>query len=143
MYKRQVYKSNQQAEYGRPATTWGIGSYKDAGNGTASGIEKADLTPAGGLIAENVRMLAKDEIITVNNTPTYVYTQDTDAKDVYADLGADVCTEYSWWNKDGYEWTAFINGEEQNNASVPTKNDGSQYTYTGKGSVKMCIRDSP
>ena len=130
-----VYKSNQQAEYGRPATTWGIGSYKDAGNGTASGIEKADLTPAGGLIAENVRMLAKDEIITVNNTPTYVYTQDTDAKDVYADLGADVCTEYSWWNKDGYEWTAFINGEEQNNASVPTKNDGSQYTYTGKGSV--------
>ena len=130
-----VYKSNQTVEYGRPATTWGIGSYKDAGNGTASGIEKADLTPAGGLIAENVRMLAKDEIITVNNTPTYVYTQDTDAKDVYADLGADVCTEYSWWNKDGYEWTAFINGEEQNNASVPTKNDGSQYTYTGKGSV--------
>ena len=130
-----VYKSNQTVEYGRPATTWGIGSYKDAGNGTASGIEKADLTPAGGLIAENVRMLAKDEIITVNNTPTYVYTQDTDAKDVYADLGADVCTKYSWWNKDGYEWTAFINGEEQNNASVPTKNDGSQYTYTGKGSV--------
>ena len=130
-----VYKSNQQVEYGRPATTWGIGSYKDAGNGTASGIEKADLTPAGGLIAENVRMLAKDEIITVNNTPTYVYTQDTDAKDVYADLGADVCTEYSWWNKDGYEWTAFINGEEQDDVSVPTKNDGDQYTYTAKGAV--------
>ena len=54
---------------------------------------------------------------------------------MYADLGADVCTKYSWWNKDGYEWTAFINGEEQDNATVPTKNDSNQYTYTGKGSV--------
>ena len=132
-----VYKSNQQVEYGRPATTWGIGSYKDAGNGTASGIEKADLTPAGGLIAENVRMLAKDEIITVNNTPTYVYTQDTDAKDVYSDLGADVCTRLSWRNPDGYDWTVFVNGQEQaaRTVSVPTKTDGDQYAYTGKGTV--------
>ena len=129
-----VYKSNQQAEYGRPATTWGIGSYKDAGNGTASGIEKADLTPAGGLIAENVRMLAKDEIITVNNTPTYVYTQDTAAKDVYADLGADVCSAYSMWNKDGYTWTAYVNGDDEKGA-IPSKNDTNDYKYTDKGSV--------
>ena len=129
-----VYKSNQQVEYGRPATTWGIGSYKDAGNGTASGIEKADLTPAGGLIADNVRMLAKDEIITVNNTPTYVYTQDTAAKDVYADLGADVCSAYSMWNKDGYTWTAYVNGDDEKGA-IPSKNDTNDYKYTDKGSV--------
>ena len=132
-----VYKSNQTVEYGRPATTWGIGSYKDAGAGTASGIEKADLTPNGGLIADNVRMLAKDEIITVTNTPTYVYSENTKAKDVYADLGADVCTEYSWMHKDGYTWTAFINGAEQPSweKKAPSKNDTSKYTYTDKGSV--------
>ena len=130
-----VYKSNQTVEYGRPATTWGIGSYKDAGNGTASGIEKADLTPAGGLIADNVRMLAKDEIITVNNTPVYVYDNGTKEKDVYADLGADVCTQLNWWNKDGYEWTAFVNGKEQKIADIPSKNDTSKYAYTDKGSV--------
>ena len=129
-----VYKSNQQAEYGRPATTWGIGSYKDAGNGTASGIEKADPTPAGGLIADNVRMLAKDEIITVNNTPVYVYSENTKEKDVYSDLGADVCSAYSWMNKDGYTWTAFVNGKEEK-ADIPGKNDTSKYTYTDKGSV--------
>ena len=130
-----VYKSNQTVEYGRPATTWGIGSYKDAGNGTASGIEKADLTPNGGLIADNVRMLAKDEIITVNNTPVYVYDNGTKEKDVYADLGADVCTQLNWWNKDGYEWTAFVNGKEQKIADIPSKNDTSKYAYTDKGSV--------
>ncbi len=129
-----VYKSNQTVEYGRPATTWGIGSYKDAGNGTASGIEKADLTPAGGLIADNVRMLAKDEIITVNNTPTYVYSQDTAEKDVYADLGADVCTANNRWNKDGYTWTAYINGVEDPFVDVPNKVNG-DYKYTDKGSV--------
>ena len=129
-----VYKSNQTVEYGRPATTWGIGSYKDAGNGTASGIEKADLTPAGGLIASNVRMLAKDEIITVNNTPTYVYSQDTAEKDVYADLGADVCTANNRWNKDGYTWTAYINGVEDPFVDVPNKVNG-DYKYTDKGSV--------
>ena len=130
-----VYKSNQTVEYGRPATTWGIGSYKDAGAGTASGIEKADLTPAGGLIADNVRMLEKDEITTVNNTPVYVYNEDTAEKDVYSNLGADVCTEYNWWNKDGYTWTAYINGAEQRNTEVPGKNDTNDYRYTAKGSV--------
>ena len=130
-----VYKSNQQVEYGRPATTWGIGSYVATGSGTASGIEKDQLTADGGLIASKVRMLASDEIITVNNTPTYVYTQDTKEKDIYSDLGADVCTEYSWRNKDGYTWTAYINGEEQDNADVPTKNSSTDYTYTDKGTV--------
>ena len=132
-----VYKTNDTVEYGRPATTWGIGSYVATGSGTASGIEKDQLTADGGLIASKVRMLASDEIITVNNTPTYVYTQNTKEKDIYSDLGADVCTEYSWWNKDGYTWTAYINGEEQNarNVSVPTKNSSTKYEYTDKGTV--------
>ena len=130
-----VYKSNQQVEYGRPATTWGIGSYVATGSGTASGIEKDQLTADGGLIASKVRMLASDEIITVNNTPTYVYTQNTKEKDIYSDLGADVCTEYSWRNKDGYTWTAYVNGKEQDNADVPTKNSSTKYEYTDKGTV--------
>ena len=37
-------------------------------------------------------MLDKDEIITVPNTPDYVYTANTDEQDVYKDLGATVCT---------------------------------------------------
>ena len=130
-----VYKTNDTVEYGRPATTWGIGSYVVTGSGTASGIEKDQLTADGGLIASKVRMLASDEIITVNNTPTYVYTQNTKEKDIYSDLGADVCTEYSWRNKDGYTWTAYINGEEQDNADVPTKNSSTKYEYTDKGTV--------
>ena len=122
-----VYKTNDSAEYGRPATTWGIGSYVDAGTGTSSGIEKDDLTSNGGLIAENVRMLASNEIITVNNTPTYVYSQDTAEKDIYSDLSATVCTKY--------DWTAFVNGEEQNKADIPAKNSSTDYTYTDKGAV--------
>ena len=130
-----VYKNNEQTIYGRPATTWGIGSYKDAGNGTASGIEKADLTDAGGLIASNVRMLDKDKIITVANTPDYVYTKDTAEKDVYNDLGATLCNDAKGQKaSEEYDWTAFINGKEVK-ASIPEKNQSSDYKYTDKGAV--------
>ena len=130
-----VYKNNEQTIYGRPATTWGIGSYKDAGNGTASGIEKADLTDAGGLIASNVRMLDKDKIITVANTPDYVYTQDTAEKDVYNDLGATLCNDAKGQKaSEEYDWTAFINGKEVK-AEIPEKNESDDYTYTDKGAV--------
>ena len=122
-----VYKTNDAQEYGRPATTWGIGSYVATGTGTSSGIEKDQLTADGGLIASKVRMLASDEIITVNNTPTYVYSQNTKEKDVYSDLSATVCTKY--------DWTAFVNGEEQKTADVPAKNSGDKYEYTDKGAV--------
>ena len=63
-----VYKTDTETIYGRPATTWGTGSYNvktDAGD-----TSKTDtLTEDGGLIASMVRMLDKDEIITVPNTP--------------------------------------------------------------------------
>lgn len=57
-------------------------------------------------------MLDKDQIITVANTPDYVYTEDTDSEDVYKDLGKSVCTELSEDKKDGYDWTVFVNGKE-------------------------------
>ena len=130
-----VYKTNEQTIYGRPATTWGIGSYKDAGETSASGIEKADLTDAGGLIASNVRMLDKDEIITVANTPDYVYTKDTAEEDVYDDLGATLCNDAKGQTSDEeYDWTAFINGKEVK-AEIPEKNESDDYGYTDKGAV--------
>ena len=130
-----VYKTNENTIYGRPATTWGIGSYNVPGSGTASGIEKAELTDDGGLIASNVRMLDKDQIITVENTPDYVYDNSTEEKDVYADLGATVCNA----TKDAdYTWTVYINGEEQNldeDDMIPAKSSDAKYDFTDKGSV--------
>lgn len=91
-----------------------------------------------------VRMLDKDEIITVPNTPTYTYTTGTDEDDVYKDLGKSVCDE------DDYEWTVYVNGEkvyEDGNAvadtvydssvgnNVPERGEDADYQYTGKGTV--------
>ena len=126
-----VYKTNDQVEYGRPATTWGIGSYNVGGQTTASGIKKDKLTSEGGLLPNYVRMLEKDEIITVTNTPVYTYTNSTSQKDIYSDLGAAACNQV----KDvKYDWTAFTNGEEVD-AKVPAKNNSSTYDFTGKGAV--------
>ena len=134
-----VYKNNASTIYGRPATTWGIGSYKDTGDSTASGIEKSDLTSEGGLIASNVRMLDKDQIITVANTPDYVYDNGTDEKVMYDDLGASVCNDAKGQtSSEEYTWAVYKNGEEQDLAEadmIPGKNVTSDYPYTGKGSV--------
>ena len=126
-----VYKTNEQVEYGRPATVWGIGSYTVGGQTTASGIKKSDLTSEGGLLPNYVRMLDKDEIITVNNTPVYVYDNGTKEKDIYSDLGAAACNGV----KDvKYDWTTFVNGEEVD-SDVPAKNGSSNYQFTEKGAV--------
>ena len=138
-----VYKTDTETIYGRPATTWGTGSYNvktDAGD-----TSKTDtLTEDGGLIASMVRMLDKDEIITVPNTPTYTYTTGTDEDDVYKDLGKSVCDE------DDYEWTVYVNGEKvydegtdvadtvyDNSVGndVPERGEDADYQYTGKGTV--------
>ena len=126
-----VYKTNDQVEYGRPATTWGIGSYNVGGQTTASGIKKDKLTSEGGLLPNYVRMLEKDEIITVTNTPVYTYTNSTSQKDIYSDLGAAACNQVKYVK---YDWTAFTNGEEVD-AKVPAKNNSSTYDFTGKGAV--------
>ncbi len=126
-----VYKTNDQVEYGRPATTWGIGSYNVGGQTTASGIKKDKLTSEGGLLPNYVRMLEKDEIITVTNTPVYTYTSGTSQKDIYSDLGAAACNQVKYVK---YDWTAFTNGESVK-AIVPAKNNSSTYDFTGKGAV--------
>ena len=138
-----VYKTDTETIYGRPATTWGTGSYNvktDAGD-----TSKTDtLTEDGGLIASMVRMLDKDEIITVPNTPTYTYTTGTDEDDVYKDLGKSVCDETD------YDWTVYVNGEKvydegtdvadtvyDNSVgnNVPERGEDADYQYTGKGTV--------
>lgn len=124
-----VYKSNTSSTYGRPATTWGIGSYNAGKTTTSSGNKDGVLTEEGGLIASLVRMLDKDEIITVANEPDYVYTDSTKNKDVYTDLGKTICDTKE------YDWTAFVNGAEQDEAIVPVAKDTTRYTYTDKGAV--------
>ena len=138
-----VYRTDTETIYGRPATTWGTGSYNvktDAGD-----TSKTDtLTEDGGLIASMVRMLDKDEIITVPNTPTYTYTTGTDEDDVYKDLGKSVCDETD------YDWTVYVNGEKvydegtdvadtvyDNSVgnNVPERGEDADYQYTGKGTV--------
>ena len=147
-----VYKSNDTVEYGRPATTWGIGSYVVGGQSTASGIEKEDLTSEGGLIASNVRMLSSDEIITVANDPTYTYTANTDEDDVYDDLGAIVCNDT---DDVDYTWSIYVNGElvfdgdtntdgaeagitydpEDDANFIPVNGENGDYQFTDKGTV--------
>ena len=130
-----VYKTDTETIYGRPATTWGTGSYNAR---TDAGTTQKDeyLTENGGLIADKVRMLDKDEIITVPNTPDYIYTNGTDESDVYADLGAAVCNDARGQQADEeYTWTAFINGEEQDDEIIPGKNVDEKWEYTDKGAV--------
>ncbi len=130
-----VYRTDTETIYGRPATTWGTGSYNAR---TDAGTTQKDeyLTENGGLIADKVRMLDKDEIITVPNTPDYIYTNGTDESDVYADLGAAVCNDARGQQADEeYTWTAFINGEEQDDEIIPGKNVDEKWEYTDKGAV--------
>ena len=76
-----------------------------------------------------MQILSRDEIITIENEPTYVYTDATDEEDIYDDLGATICDE------DEYDWSAYVNGEEVASADVvvPGRNVSADYAYTGKG----------
>uniref|UniRef100_UPI0023EF6F3A hypothetical protein n=1 Tax=Clostridium phoceensis TaxID=1650661 RepID=UPI0023EF6F3A len=130
-----VYRTDTETIYGRPATTWGTGTYNVPTNAGTTQKDKY-LTGEGGLIADKVRMLDKDEIITVPNTPDYIYTNGTDESDVYADLGAAVCNDARGQQADEeYTWTAFINGEEQDDEIIPGKNVDEKWEYTDKGAV--------
>ena len=82
----------------------------------------------------NTWKLKKSEIGTYTSIdPTYVYTETTEEKDVYKDLGKAVCDT----SKDGYDWTAFINGveEEPEDLKVPASKSDDDYKYTGDGAV--------
>ena len=131
-----VYRTDTETIYGRPATTWGTGTYNVKTE--AGSTSKTDnLTENGGLIASKVRMLDKDEIITVPNAPTYTYTSGQDIDEVYKDLGESVCTLRDNAKDEGYTWTAYVNGKEDKDVddNIPTSKDDSTWKYTGKGTV--------
>ena len=80
----------------------------------------------------NTWKLKKAEIGTYTSIePTYIYTEETDSQDVYKDLGKTVCDE------DEYDWTAFINGveEDADDLELPKSKNDDAYKYTGDGAV--------
>ena len=50
-----VYKTNENTDYGRPGTTWGIGSYRMDGNPSGEGNKEGVLNEDGSLIPERVK----------------------------------------------------------------------------------------
>ena len=143
-----VYDNGDTTIYGRPATTWGIGTYRTTTSDKDSGSRYDEALDAnGGLISSNVQILSRDEIITVANEPTYTYTDGTAEEDIYDDLGAVICNDQRGQEDDEmYTWTVYVNGEEvfngeENNTwnpwnrenSIPENNEGDNYQYTGDG----------
>ena len=111
-----VYLTGETAEYGRPAVTWGTGSYK------------GELGEDGELLNKPgyVKMTSADEIVTVAETPDIVYTANQKNKDVYNDLSKSSLE---------YGWTAYVDGEDDETATKPVKGNGSRYVYTNKGAT--------
>ena len=76
----------------------------------------------------NTWKLKKSEIGTYTSIdPTYVYTEGTDSKDVYKDLGKGVVEEY--------DWTVYVNGVEVKKPTMPVKGSDDEWDYTGEGTV--------
>ena len=140
-----VYDNGDTTIYGRPATTWGIGTYRTTTSDKDSGSRYDEALDAnGGLISSNVQILSRDEIITVANEPTYVYTDNTKQEDIYDDLGATICNDArNQESKEMYDWTVYVNGEEvfsddenanSNDAENSIPEDvNKDYQYTGEG----------
>ncbi len=125
-----VYKTDDVAEYGRPATTWGIGSYR-ASSSTTVGNDIYNLNEDGSLKPELVQMLSSDEIITVAQEPNYVYTANTKEKAIYGDVGRDVAA---------YDWSAYVDGAEQGEVAAPANKDRN-YVVTVDGSNVALSQD--
>ena len=109
-----VYDNGDTTIYGRPATTWGIGSYRTTTTDKDSGSRYDESLDAnGGLISSNVQILSRDEIITIPNEATYTYTDGTAEEDIYDDLGDARCNDQRGQKaEDEYDWTVYVNGEE-------------------------------
>ena len=122
-----VYRSNDRGDYGRPSTTWGTGSYRSS-SATSVGNDNYGLNEDGSLKPEMVNMLEEDEIITVAETPTYVYTEGTKNSQVYKDLGRSLIEDDEW------TWEAYVDGSEQVNPVLPTNTSGT-YEYTTDGAT--------
>ena len=132
-----VYDNGDTTIYGRPATTWGIGTYRTTTSDNNSGTRYDEVLDAdGGLMSSKVQILSRDEIITIENEPTYVYTDGTAEEDIYDDLGDARCNDQRGQKaEDEYDWTVYVNGEEvaADDVVIPTRNEGDDYAYTGEG----------
>ena len=123
-----VYVDNAESDYGRPATTWGIGSYKN--NGT--------LTEDGGLVANLVKMTSANEIVTVANTPDEIYTAPTDQDDV--------CDDLSKIAHDEYKWIVYVDGAKQAGSKATDfidEDSSDDWTYTDEGfTTEIYVNDA-
>ena len=124
-----VYKTNENTDYGRPGTTWGTGSYRGT-SATTEGNDSYGLNEDGSLKPENVKMTSDDEIITVADTPDYVYTAGTKENVIYKDLGKTV-VEGTEKGDYVYDWVAYVDGAEQEVAGRPEN----EKEYTDKGAT--------
>ena len=123
-----VYKTNENTDYGRPGTTWGIGSYRMDGNPSGEGNKEGVLNEDGSLIPERVKMTSDDEIITVADTPDFTYTANTKENVIYKAVGKSVV--------DDYAWNIYVDGAEQAGDDLAPANDkDTDYTYTAKGAT--------
>ena len=128
-----VYKTNENTDYGRPGTTWGTGSYRGT-SATTEGNDSYGLNEDGSLKPENVKMTSDDEIITVADTPDYVYTAGTKENVIYKDLGKTV-VEGTEKGDYVYDWVAYVDGAEQEIAGRPENEKDPTYEYTDKGAT--------
>lgn len=145
-----VYKTQVDTVYGRPATTWGTGSYDHYAD--AESTKEGALDANGGLLSGYVRMLDRDEITTVADVADYEFTKNTKSSDIYKALGKNVCEEYEWeFYVDGKLNATAMRGYDANddlrwyfkNADDkliqkdprPNAKDTERYNYTNKGAV--------
>ena len=136
-----VYKTVEDGGmYGRPTIVWGTGHYDYKQN--AEDDKTGDLDANGGLISGDVRMLDKNEIVTVAKDYDYIYTKDATLEQIVKDLGSKVLN---------YTWTCYVNGEKQTGTVKPAYINGAgnvvynsfekvndkdeQYRFTDKGAV--------
>ena len=122
-----VYKTNENTDYGRPGTTWGIGSYRMDGNPSGEGNKEGVLNEDGSLIPERVKMTSDDEIITVADTPDFTYTANTKENVIYKAVGKSVV--------DDYTWNVYVDGDEQADPAIPDNDKDTDYAYTAKGAT--------
>ncbi|WP_298019477.1 S-layer homology domain-containing protein [uncultured Dysosmobacter sp.] len=100
-------------------------------------FEKLELEITNGMYGRpsNTWKLKKSEIGTYPSIETtYVYTEGTDSKDVYKDLGKAIVEEY--------DWEAYVNGVEQKKPVLPVKGSDDEWDYTGEGTVTEIYVDN-
>ena len=86
-----VYRTGDRGDYGRPATTWGTGSYISDKTTTGTGNKNSNLTDDGGLLPGQVKMLSSDEIISVPEPADFTYTKAVETE-VYIDTDEETVT---------------------------------------------------